>query len=329
MMRKMAGLRLAIGLLACACTAPAKPIVEADAQPVGAGAWLMRGEFAPGRQPDGNTVLFETQAGLVVIDTGRHRTHADRILAASSIRQEPIVAIVNSHWHLDHLSGNLALKAVWPSATVYANDRALSDALATFLARSAAAGREALAKGQLSDTQAADVRGDLGTVEAAARLHPDVSVESDRTLAIGGRTLELHAASGASEGDIWVYDRRAKLVAAGDLVTLPAPFLDTACPARWRAALDEILDRPFLALAPGHGRLLTPEDVRTYRNAFSSLIACAAGSEPVQTCAEQWAASATPLLDDPVKDSATAKRYAAYYVGDILRSPGARPDWCT
>jgi len=32
---------------------------------------------------------------------------------------------------------------------------------------------------------------------------------------------------------------------AGDLVTLPVPFLDTACPNGWRKALDTLDDQRF------------------------------------------------------------------------------------
>ena len=53
----------------------------------------------------------------------------------------PIVAIVNSHWHLDHVSGNAALRAAYPRAQVYASD-AIRDAMHGFLAdyRSATGG---------------------------------------------------------------------------------------------------------------------------------------------------------------------------------------------
>ena len=45
----------------------------------------------------------------------------------------PVVAIVNSHWHLDHVSGNAALRAAYPRAQVYASD-AIDGAMRGFLA---------------------------------------------------------------------------------------------------------------------------------------------------------------------------------------------------
>lgn len=55
----------------------------------------------------------------------------------SHAKQRPIVAIVNTHWHLDRdVSGNRRVKAAYPGARLYttrAIDRALADG--GFLAR--------------------------------------------------------------------------------------------------------------------------------------------------------------------------------------------------
>ena len=64
-----------------------------------------------------------------MVDTGRHPWHSDGILAFARDRKQPIAAIVNTHWHLDHSSGNRRLKAAHPAAKVYttrAVDRALA-----------------------------------------------------------------------------------------------------------------------------------------------------------------------------------------------------------
>ena len=115
---------------------------------------LVPGGIEPGRQPDGNSVLIEGPGGVVVFDTGRHTAHADRILAAAA--GKPVVAIVNSHWHLDHISGNLRLKAAFPKARVYASN-AIDEALTGFLANGAKQGRDALA-GSFAPTWRSQIR---------------------------------------------------------------------------------------------------------------------------------------------------------------------------
>jgi glyoxylase-like metal-dependent hydrolase (beta-lactamase superfamily II) len=309
------------------CASPAgTPLAQPNEGDIGAGAHFIRGTFSAGRQPDGNTVVLEGKTGLIVFDTGRHPEHADKIAALAKARSKPIVAIFNSHWHLDHISGNISLRAAYPKAVVYSDDRALTEALGSFLARGAEANRLRLADPKTEAGEREDARIDLATVEQGDRLHPDVSLEKDQRLTIDGRRLDIHVAAGASAGDVWIYDPTARLVAAGDLITLPAPFLDTACPAKWSAAFADILAQPFTRIAPGHGRMMLRADVARYRDAFDALIVCARSSAAAETCAAGWADAAAPLQDDAVRDRPVAIRYASYYVTEILRKPSRRAD---
>jgi glyoxylase-like metal-dependent hydrolase (beta-lactamase superfamily II) len=302
---------------------PAMPDIENFDR---AGVDVIRGFFQPGRQPDGNTVVFASADGLIVFDTGRHAEHVQKIAELAEAKAQPVAAIINSHWHLDHNSGNIPLRQRWPSAVVYANDTALGKALDGFLQKGLASNRRMVADPATPAALAEDLRGDIATVEQSAALRASVSVETNRTIEIGGRRLSLRSAAGASEGDIWIHDAASGLVAAGDLITLPAPFLDTACPEAWRNALDAILHSPFKRLVPGHGHEMNRAEVELYRTAFNALLDCASGDAPVAACADAWAASAAPLLDEASGGEAAAKSYAAYYAGEILRPRKFRAD---
>src|SRR3954452_21303973 len=85
--------------------------------------------------PDGNTIVLDAPKGLIVFDTGRPPEHAQKILDYAKARHWPIAAIVNSHWHLDHTTGNWDLRQAYPHVAVYASD-AIEGALATFLKKS-------------------------------------------------------------------------------------------------------------------------------------------------------------------------------------------------
>jgi glyoxylase-like metal-dependent hydrolase (beta-lactamase superfamily II) len=98
-----------------------------------AGITLVPGAFASGTQPDGNSVVLDAPEGLIVVDTGRHPEHAAAILDVARRAGKPIVAVVNSHWHLDHVGGNPALRRAYPRLRVYASG-ALDDARHGFLA---------------------------------------------------------------------------------------------------------------------------------------------------------------------------------------------------
>ena len=161
------------------------------------------------------------------------------------------------------------------------------------------------------------------------RSRPMSALRAAGTRTIAGHTfrvgLESHA---VTAGDVWLHDPATRVLASGDLVTLPAPFLDTACPEAWRAEFKAILATPFTQLIPGHGRPMTRKDVETYRDGFGALLDCAKGSAAPAVCAAQWATAAAPLLDGSTGDVAQAEAYARYYVESVLRNPQSRQAWC-
>ena len=83
---------------------------------------LIPGTFEPDRGPDGNSIFLDAPDGLILVDTGRHPAHRDRLLAYAAARGRPIVAIFNTHWHLDHSTGNAELRAAFPQAPLYATN---------------------------------------------------------------------------------------------------------------------------------------------------------------------------------------------------------------
>ena len=318
-MRRSILLCLLMGFAACA-SAPAS--IE------DAGVTLIPGSVSAERQPDGNTLVLETADGLVVVDTGRHADHVQKIFDLAKEKGRPVAAVFNTHWHLDHIGQNAALRAAYPAAKVYSNDPALTEALGAFLQRGLARNKTVAADPKADANAVNDAKLGIAAVENPAALHPTQSIERTQTMTIGGRRIDVHLAQGASAGDLWFYDPKARLLIAGDLVTLPAPFLDTACPSAWRAEFDRMLAQPFVHFAPGHGRLMNRADVEAYRAAFNGLLDCAAGSGPAAACAAAWSRDAAPLLDPTTGQAGMAQDYARYYVENILRKPEARPAWC-
>jgi glyoxylase-like metal-dependent hydrolase (beta-lactamase superfamily II) len=305
---------------------PAPP--PPQAQLVAPGVWLIPGGILPRRQPDGNTVVFAAPRGLVVMDTGRHPWHARAILDFAQARHAPIAAIVNSHWHLDHVSGNPALKRAWPGARVYAS-RAIDAALSGFLARSAAEAQPYLDSGKLPPETAEDIRGDMATIRDGQALRPDVPIEASGLRDLGGRRLQVNLAPhAATAGDVWIYDPRTRVAAVGDLVTLPAPFLDTACPRGWSAALGQVWATPFKTLVPGHGPVMDRPGFALYRRAFDALLDCAASPASRAECAAAWTEAVKPLLGPDPVDARRAQGMTVDYVSGVLRAQGGKSAYC-
>ncbi len=301
---------------------PAVPVPAP--QQVTQGIWLIPGGVLPNRQPDGNTVVFAAPSGLVVMDTGRHEWHREAILTLAREQNKPIVAIVNSHWHLDHVSGNSALRAQYPHLRVYASN-AIDGALAGFLRRSAKDEAGLVDDTRYPEETRSDIRGDLLTIENGAALKPDVVITRSDHLRLGGRPFEVNLAPyAATSGDVWLYDEKTRVAAVGDLVTLPVPYLDTACPQGWKKALAQVAAKPFTTAIPGHGPPLTRAQFSLYRNGFERFIECSSAKEE---CAAAWVGAVRPLLSGGAVEAQRAQESAEYYLA-MLRANGGRSQYC-
>lgn len=309
-------------LVACRGSQPAAPARTAyDPMPT-----VIAGAFPPDRGPDGNSVVLRAPRGLIVVDTGRHPAHQDKLLAFAHEAAAPIAAIVNTHWHLDHTGGNARLRAVYPGAEIIAT-RAVEGALVGFFPNGRAQGAALIASGKATPQQIEDIRLGRAAVDDTRNLLPTRPIARTGAVDIAGRPLELHVAPfAATEGDLWIYDAATQTVIAGDLVVAEVPFFDSGCPQGWRAALGEIAATPFVRLIPGHGEPMTRDAFTRWRAAFDALLDCAASTAEVATCAAGWRAGAAGFI--PAGDEARIDEYTTYYVTEILRSPAAHERFC-
>ncbi|HEY0955269.1 MAG TPA: MBL fold metallo-hydrolase [Roseateles sp.] len=310
----MRTLLLALGLLCGAAQAQ---------QTLAPGVVLLPGGFEVGRQPDGNSLLLKGAGGWVLIDTGRHRAHVQAALAAAGAE---VRVVLNTHWHLDHLGGNAWLRERLPGLRVWATP-AVARALATdgWLDRY----RRQLMDGMPSaaPAQAAVMQVDLHLLNHADALKPDHEIVSASALAIAGRRLRVGVETAVSGGDLWVLDEASGTLAAGDLVTLPVPFLDTACAPAWREALQRLAAQPFRQLVPGHGPVMSRADFERWRGGFDALLDCAAQDLHPAACAAVWRRHAEPWLDDVGHARVTGM--LGYYFKTLLQAaPGQRERFC-
>ena len=144
--------------------------------------YLVEGTLFRSDGPNGNTYIYDAPEGLVVIDTGRHPEHAQMILDYARGRGQPITAIVNTHWHLDHTTGNLDLRAAFPDAEVYAT-AASREARDGRLSLSRLEAHESLDRGDLDDTARARLERASTLIggEARSRRARAVSSRSPRS----------------------------------------------------------------------------------------------------------------------------------------------------
>ncbi len=315
---RLSAMLLAAWLCAACATTP----------PEAATAWhLLPGTFEPDRGPDGNSVFLDAPGGLILVDTGRHPAHRDRLLRYARERGRPVAAIINTHWHLDHSTGNAEIRAAFPYAPLYATN-AIEGALVGFFPQSRAGAERFLASGRATPEQRAEIARGFAAMDNADALRPTRLVTSSADVDIAGRRLRVNVARfAATESDIWIHDAAAGLVIAGDLVVAPVPFMDTACPEGWRRVLGEIAATPFTFLVPGHGAPMDRAAFLAWRAAFDNLLDCGASDRPRADCVAGWQRDAARFIAPG--DEARIGEMAGYYIDTRLRSaPAERTRYC-
>ena len=294
---------------------------------VGPQTFLIRAVPMPGRGPDGNTIIFDGTDGLLVVDTGRHRSQTDAILAFARERKRPIVAIVNTHWHLDHASGNGRLKAAYPKARLYttsAIDRALAPG--GFLARNLEGAQKMLASAS-DPVQRDEIQIFIATMAAQRELRPDVALTQSQSMRLAGRPLDVHVTDKAvSDADVWLFDKATKIAVIGDLITVPVPYFETACPDRWKASLDEVWATPFETAIPGHGRPMTRQQFDVYRQSFGAFVSCVRSEVASAQCSDGWVTGMSSIIGDDLGRRKAIAANMHYYVDYLRKSGGQAPD---
>jgi glyoxylase-like metal-dependent hydrolase (beta-lactamase superfamily II) len=262
--------------------------------------------------------VIDAPKGLIVMDTGRHPEHAQAILDYAKQRGKPIAAIVNSHWHLDHTTGNWDLRQAYPHVQVYASN-ALKGALVTFLADSKANAEKALADPKTPPAARDQIIRGRAVLDHPERIEPNRIVSKSGRMTIAGRTLDVHLAKfAATEGDVWLYDPKTRVAMVGDLVVDIVPFMDTACPDGWSRALAEVAKVPFTTLVPGHGPVMSRADFSAWRAAYDNFVACGHSKVDAKQCVAGWDRDAARLIDDEHRK--IVDEFAGYYLETRLRS---------
>src|SRR3954471_15477527 len=157
--------------------------VAAPALP--AGYHLIPGAVPLDSGPDGNSIVIEAPRGLIVVDTGRHPEHAQAIIDYARQRGRPIAAIVNSHWHLDHTTGNWDIRQAYPHVDVYASN-ALEGALATFLKTSRASTDKMLADPKTSAANRDQLLRGRSVIDHPERIRPNHVIAKSGRMRIAG-----------------------------------------------------------------------------------------------------------------------------------------------
>jgi quinoprotein relay system zinc metallohydrolase 2 len=176
---------------------------------------------------------------VAVIDSGGSPEIGRRLRAAIALNTTlPVCYVITTHAHPDHLLGHAAFAGGGPDAPRFVAHSRLAAALT---------GRERAYRNA--------VQRDFGTALAAGDIvYPDLPVERELTLDLGGRQLQLRAWPTAhTDNDLTVLDVQTRTLFAGDLLFVGhIPVVDGRLRG-WLTVMDSLREMEVAIVVPGHG----------------------------------------------------------------------------
>lgn len=204
--------------------------------------YVIRGEA-------GNTTVYVTDEGVVLVDVKFERNFDDMMAKVKSVTDKPVKYVINTHSHGDHTGGNQ--KLLLSSAQIVAHKNA----------------HAAMIEGKLPGP-------------------PQVTYTDQVALHVGGKeVVGRYFGRAHTNGDTWVFFPALRILAAGDSFTTAngQGLNPTKSPTygfiiapggsfvEITQTLDTVLKEDFDTVVPGHGPVATKADVLKWRNEIEKL----------------------------------------------------------
>jgi glyoxylase-like metal-dependent hydrolase (beta-lactamase superfamily II) len=197
----------------------------------------------------GNVGVLVTSEGVAVVDTMTFVRQGTAIRAmVRELTPQPIVAVLNTHYHRDHTHGNPA----FPVGTKVISTARTLEHLRT---------RDA----------------DFWKERPAQDLLPNETFTSaTKEMRLGGRTIRAHhLGRGHTNGDMVVLFVEDRVIHVGDLFFhgyYPNIDLEAGGSVReWSKTLDAVLALPFDIVIPGHGPATSRASLERFREFMATL----------------------------------------------------------
>src|SRR5438552_10654375 len=113
----------------------------------------------------------------------------------------------------------------------------------------------------------------LAEVKALAPALPTIAFERTMKLYRRDREIQLlHLGRAHTEGDVFVYLPKEKVVITGDAVIGWTPYMGDGYPEDWLATLDRLAELDFTHLVMGHGDVAGRDWLRTFRGYVHDMV---------------------------------------------------------
>ena len=199
-----------------------------------------------GAATGGNVAVRVTSEGVIIVDSKIPTLYGDIVDKVKTVSAQPIKYLLNTHQHGDHTGSNAQFMKT-TEILMHRNARA----------------------NMLTENLTGPGR---------------IVYTDQQSVFLGGVEVQMrYMGRGHTNGDSVIYFPDLRTVHTGDLVvwgkrsqgTILTPFMDYAAGhgsgKEWAATLDKVLALDFDAAIPGHGPVLTKDQVRTFRNKMQTL----------------------------------------------------------
>src|SRR6188474_3937876 len=245
---------------------------------------------APAYKVNSNTAIIESDDGVVIVDT-HSKPSAARLIVdrLRDITAKPVRFVVNTHFHWDHWHGNEVYPAAYPGAEIITNQLTREAMVRKGLKRIQDHVRQVPAEVARLETEVATARGPeertrvaeqlrlarayLGEVTALEPALPTIAFEGTMKLYRRDREIHLlHLGRAHTEGDVFVYLPKEKVVITGDALIGWTPYMGDGYPEDWAGTIDRLAELDFDTLIMGHGRPAGRDWLDTFRGYVRDMV---------------------------------------------------------
>ena len=191
--------------------------------------YVINNPFVPG-----NVTLLLTDEGVIMVDNKFAWDYDNMMEMISTITDQPVKYVINTHFHGDHTGGN---------------ERAQADGTVVVASENAR----------------------LKMIEANQGGLPDVTLNEHTFIHLGGKVAEVFwYGRSHTDGDVVVYFPEHRVLATGDMFTFGADvpqLIDYAgggSARAWSRTIDQVLMLDFETVIPGHGPVTNKAELANF-----------------------------------------------------------------
>ena len=206
---------------------------------------------------------FETEAGLVLVDSGTERLAPGLAAQLREKTQAPVHTAIFTHGHLDHAYGLKSFLVPDQPLPRIVAQRAILDRFARYE-------RTAGLNTGINARQFAVSPGNLLNIFQLPALMPDLLFDERLVLSAGELTFEVSHCRGETDDACWVWCPERRVVCSGDLVINAVPNAGNPqkvqrYPWDWAEGLRSIAACDAMSLCPGHGGPVVQDPTKVKR----------------------------------------------------------------